>query len=405
MCSGGLTIRDGPSFQVYYLKIDDIVRSLLDKEKPGFLLTVDFDEYVDYLVQEIAWEPLIWHRDQVTIEPFTTRVEGYDQVFERSYTREEQRIRIRLPLSPHPNRADFIRYQPSTFWLNAEPEWRFQGDTLILEVEATENAVESGLEAVEFWLGNRNKDIEQGNRDLRQKIAVVVERRKRTLEEQGQKVREVLKNIDIPLHQDPNAAAKPVEIKARHVRTVIDKPTPRAPAPVASLKRDDVVGLVDFIEQYARQFEVTPVPYNRMSEEELRDSLIAMMNVNYPGAATGETFNKLGKTDINLRVDEGNVLICECKFWSGRKAYGEALDQLFRYLTWRQNYGVLIHFCKLKNMTKAIAEAHRATEEHASYVPGTLHEASETRFVSRHKHPQDAEKMVDVFHLFFDLSV
>jgi len=265
---------------------------------------------------------MVWQSEQVTVEPFTTRVEGFDRAFGQSYAREEQRIRIRVPVSPHPNRNEYLRYQPSTFRLNGEPEWKFEGDVLILEVEAAKAAVERGLESVEFWLGNRNKDIEQGNRDLKQKIAVTVERRKRALEEQDQKVSDVLKDVNIPLHQDPNALVKPVEIRARQLRTVMSKPSPKAPENVASLKRDDVVGLVDFIEQYARQFEVTPLPYSKMTEEELRDSMLAMMNVNYPGAATGETFNKLGKTDISLRVDEGNVLVCECKFWSGRKAYG-----------------------------------------------------------------------------------
>jgi hypothetical protein len=69
-----------------------------------------------------------------------------------------------------------------------------------------------------------------------------------------------------------------------------------------------------------------------MDEEELRDLLVGMMNANYPGSTTGETFNKLGKTDISLRVDSGHVLICECKFWSGAKAYKDAMIQLFNYL-------------------------------------------------------------------------
>ena len=171
------------------------------------------------------------------------------------------------------------------------------------------------------------------------------------------------------------------------------------------LKREDVASLVDFIAQYTQQFEVAPKTYQKMSEEELRDLLVGMMNANYPGSTTGETFNKLGKTDISLRVDSGHVLICECKFWSGAKAYGDAIDQLFNYLTWRQNYGVLLHFCKLKDMTTAISEAQRAITEHSSFVPDSLYSSSETRFTSRHSHPQDAGKLVEVFHILIDLSV
>ena len=166
-----------------------------------------------------------------------------------------------------------------------------------------------------------------------------------------------------------------------------------------------MVSLVEFINQYTQQFEVAPRTYQKMDEEELRDLLVGMMNANYPGSTTGETFNKLGKTDISFRVDSGHVLICECKFWSGTKGYSDAVDQLFNYLTWRQNYGVLLHFCKLKNMTTAVSEGHRTVSEHSSFTAGTLYNQSETYFTSRHAHPQDADKPVEIFHLFVDLSV
>jgi hypothetical protein len=142
-----------------------------------------------------------------------------------------------------------------------------------------------------------------------------------------------------------------------------------------------------------------------MEEEELRDLIIGMMNTNYPGSTTAETFNKLGKTDIRLRVDSGNVLICECKFWSGPKAYTEALDQLFGYLTWREGYGVIIMFCTRKDMTACIAQAKKVTETHASFRAGSLIASSGSRFSTRHKHPQDSVRSVETFHLFIDLSV
>jgi hypothetical protein len=149
---------------------------------------------------------------------------------------------------------------------------------------------------------------------------------------------------------------------------------------------------------------VTPKTYAKMDEEELRDLILGMMNTNYPGAATAETFNKLGKTDIRLRVDSGNVLICECKFWNGPKAYTEAIEQLFGYLTWRESYGMLIIFCTRKDMTAAMGQAKKASDTHTSYTNGSLATSSESRFSTRHKHPQDSAKSVEVFHLFIDLS-
>ncbi len=396
---------DGPTYQAYYQRIGRLIRENLDEEEQDYLLTVDVNEYLDFLVEEAKWEPLLWDESQMTIERFSKKRQRRDEFGEGHYQVDEEHFRLRIPISSHPQRGEYFKFGPSTTWASqSEPDWKFEGDVLIHEVEATEQAVQKGIEAVLFWLGNRNKDIESGNVQLRKHIKPVWEAKRKQLEEQRGAAGAVLQRLNIPLHQDPSAKAKPLEIKPRQLRTVIEKPTPRG-APEPTLNRGDVIALVDFIDQYARQFEVAPKTYQKMEEEELRDLLVGMMNANFPGSTTGETFNKLGKTDISLRVDSGNVLICECKYWSGAKGYGEALDQLFRYLTWRQNYGVLIHFCKLKDMTQAVAAAQRASSEHQSFTQGSLHAATDTRFSTRHVHPQDVSKIVEVFHLFVDLSV
>lgn len=398
-------VADGPSFQSYYGQMGRVIQDRLNRDDPNHLLQVDFEEYLDYLVDEFRWEPLEWYEGQKDIEPFSLKMRRTDRFFDRTYIANEPRFRLRIPISPHPQRDQYFTFQPSVRRLNGEPPWRFEDDVLVHEVEATEQAVENGLDDVRFWLGGRNKDIEAGNANLRDRIRKVWENKRRQLEEQRGQVQAVLETLNIPLHQDPNAKAKPVEIKRRPLRTVMEKPKAKAAKREPTLNREDVMGLVDFIEQYVRQFEVAPKTWRKLDEEELRDALAGMMNTNYPGSTTGETFSKLGKTDISMRVDSGHVLIAECKFWSGAKAYGEALDQLFRYLTWRQNYGVLIHFCKGKDMTKAVAAAKKAVGEHSTFTARTIHDQSQTRFVSRHTHPQDADKSVEVHHLFVDLSV
>lgn len=396
----------GPTYQWYYSQIERKLWERLNREDSQYLVKVDFEEYLNYLVSEFRWEPLEWYVERMTVEPFLVKRELRDEFDGRTHVIDEHRFRLRIPISHHPQRAEYFQVGPSTSWtFGSEPDWKFENDFLIHEVEATEQAVEKGIEAVRFWLGGRNKDIEEGNAKLRERIGEVWENKRKQLEEEHGRVEGVLKELNIPLHQDSKARAKPIEIKPRELRTVIEKPRPRAAKPEPTLKREDVVSLVDFIGRYTRLFEVAPKAYAKMDEEELRDLLVAMMNANYPGSTTGETFSKLGKTDISLRVDCGHVLICECKFWSGAKAYGGALKQLFDYLTWRQNHGVLIHFCKLKNMTKAVSEARRAVTEHPTFTAGTLHDHSDTRLTSRHVHPQDADKSVEIHHLFVDLSV
>lgn len=395
---------NGPTFQSYYLQIDRIIAERLAKEQPEYLLQVDPQQYLDYLVSEAEWQPLEWDEGQLTVEPFTAKVERYDQFDERKYVSDVSQLRLRIPTSLHPQRTEYFRFGPSTTRLTSEPKWKFEGSILVLDVEASEQAIERGLDDVRFWLGGRNKDIEGGNRQLRERIRPVWESKRRQLEQQHSATQAVLQKVNIRLHQDPDARAKPVEIRPRQLRTVVDKPQASA-APEPALKDEDVAALVDFIERYARQFEVAPQTYAKMGEEELRNLLVGMINTNYPGSTTAETFNKLGKTDISLRVEGGHVLIAECKFWPGVKEYAQALEQLFGYLTWRQNYGVLITFCRLRDMSKAVAAAKQAMQTHASWSASSTRERSATRFSTRHLHPQDAGKSVEVHHLFFDLSI
>jgi hypothetical protein len=394
---------DRPSFQTYYALIDRHTSAYLDGQDPEYLRSVDPDEYLDFLVSEASWVPMEWDETGMTVERFSVK-ERRRSDFGEYYVADVEKLRLRIPVSPHSQRSEYLKLVPSTVRLNREPNYRFEANTLVLEVEAKEQAVQALLDNVRFWLGNRNKDIELGNASLKEKIRPVWEARRKRLEASSGNTTALLEKLQIPIHADPNSRVRPVEIKARELRTV--QPKPRASGtPEPSLDRDDVHALVQFIAQYTRQFETAPGRYIQLGEEGMRDVLVGMLNTNYPGQATAETFSKLGKTDISFRVSDGHVLICECKIWSGPKAYTGALDQLFRYLTWRHNFGVLIHFCTRRDMTRVIAEAKSAIVEQPSTVTGSLNDVTETSFVSRHSHPQDEAKSVETHHLFVDLSL
>ena len=66
---------DGPTFQSYYIHIPQDVRAFLDGEDPSYLLTVDFEEYLDYLVDRYEWQTQEWDADAKTIEPITEKIQ------------------------------------------------------------------------------------------------------------------------------------------------------------------------------------------------------------------------------------------------------------------------------------------------------------------------------------------
>jgi len=90
--------------------------------------------------------------------------------------------------------------------------------------------------------------------------------------------------------------------------------------------------------------ERSPEAFKAMDEEALRQHFLVQLNGQFEGKVTGETFNMAGKTDILLREGARNVFIAECKFWKGPKGFGEAIDQILSYSTWRDSKTALLVF-------------------------------------------------------------
>jgi hypothetical protein len=387
------------SYQSYYLEADQRAQAILDSERPEYLLDVDYQEYLQHLISRLSLETLEWDESAKSIEPFIGKRKVLDYGGYREV--EQPLFRLRIPVSNHPALSAYIQFQPSAQHSGGEPHWNFQDGILIIETDADENAVENALKEVRFWLGGRNRDIVQGNANLPARLDAVWKRKRTELEAHMGKLKRVVETLKIPLHQSPTAP-KPFSIrpKAERKRPSIALSKRREP----ELVRKDVLEVVDFVESYSRQLEVTPVVYKKLDEEELRDLVLGMLNVNYPGS-TGESFSKLGKTDMLLRIEGDGSLIVECKRWHGQKSYGDSVGQLFGYLTWRHSYGILLTFCMTRDMTVTVDNAISSMSGQASLASGGVTRHSETRFSSIHVHPQDREKTVEVFHLFADLSI
>ena len=61
---------------------------------------------------------------------------------------------------------------------------------------------------------------------------------------------------------------------------------------------------------------------------------------------TGETFRKIGKTDIHVIFKNKSAFIGECKIWHGVKKFTDAIEQVFGYSTWKDRKISLIIFNK-----------------------------------------------------------
>lgn len=133
---------------------------------------------------------------------------------------------------------------------------------------------------------------------------------------------------------------------------------------------DDLVGLID---AFSHSLERTPTTASKLigeDEETIRDVLLFILNANWKGTATGESFVGIGKTDILLRWKDRDAFIGECKIWKGEALFETGLTQLLeRYTVWRATRVAMILFIRnIKDVTSIIEKAKAVITTHDRFV-------------------------------------
>ena len=190
---------------------------------------------------------------------------------------------------------------------------------------------------------------------------------------------------------------------AAPVRKILRRPVPKAGSPAEpGLQMEQYEEILRTCSAMSVTMERSPEMFSQMEEEEIRNLFLVSLNGQFEGAATGETFNHQGKTDILIRVEDRNIFIAECKFWGGRKAFLAAVDQILGYLSWRDVKASILIFFRGKQFTKMLATASDAIQEHANFLRRVeyAHESG-FRCVVRQRDDPDRELTLTVlaFHV------
>jgi len=161
------------------------------------------------------------------------------------------------------------------------------------------------------------------------------------------------------------------------------------------------------IYQLGKSMEKKPSTYKDKDEEGIRDQFLLVLETRYDSTtASGETFNRDGKTDIILKFakDGSNLFVAECKFWHGPSEFHNAISQLFdRYLTWRDSKVAILLFVTNKDFTKVIDTIKKETPSHLYFLK-TIGTRGETSFSFHFHLPQDKNKIVflEIIAFHFD---
>lgn len=151
-------------------------------------------------------------------------------------------------------------------------------------------------------------------------------------------------------------------------------------------------------------FEHSSKWFRDKEEEELRGIILTVLRSNFKsGTATGETFNKDGKSDILLRTDDGtNLFIAECAIWGGEKYFTGKIDQLNRYLTWRDTKAAVIMFVQNQKMVPVCEQIEHGVENHDQFVE-KVDQPSESWWQYRFHFENDPDRELNLAVLAFHL--
>lgn len=163
--------------------------------------------------------------------------------------------------------------------------------------------------------------------------------------------------------------------------------------------------IIEKINHFGWNLEKSDKLKPKFDEEGYRDYFLPYLNgISTSLSATGETFNKKGKTDILIQSTNGKVVfVAECKLWKGEEKLIEAVDQLLtRYVNWRDEKVAIIVFNKdMKNFTDLLAKAKEKLKSHKNFKK-YISDRNESSFTFQFSHPDDPNKIIDLELIIFN---
>jgi len=153
--------------------------------------------------------------------------------------------------------------------------------------------------------------------------------------------------------------------------------------------------IFECIHSIGKMFERLPSTYEGKNEESLRDHILVSLETVVLGTATGETFNKRGKTDILVRNAGDNEFVGECKFWGGKSIFLDTITQVLGYLSWRDTNTAVIIFVKNTNFTAVLKKVEEYISEHPNYL-GLVIQKDESWYSYEFRSNEDHSRIINM---------
>jgi len=335
---------------------------------PDDLLKMPVDDVIGKLVDQGSARCPRLLTDQAWM-PEPTEITQESMEFGERYTRRVIRLVLVVPFE---GEKVVFTLRANQFTLNPPRVVRLEESELHLAIdgppdnpEQVKAAFDKQLATIEQHLAWSRQQIEQHNQQIRADVPGMVGKRR----EQLLATRNLQAQIGYPIRRRSDADTYSVPLRRRTLRSVRSQPA----APGTSFKPEPAMSDSDYraalavLRNSRNALERSPSMAEKLNEEHIRDLLLISLNAHFEGDVAGEVFNGEGKTDILIRVDDHNIFIGECKVWSGPSTMDEALEQLFKYLVWRDTKAAILLFVRNKDVTAVINKAIKKIEDHPSF--------------------------------------
>ena len=357
--------REGDTFTTLRNLVDTLVGEINSLENE-YVLKASQTELEEYFIGKVLISPLVLHSENMCIKnQIGTKIDVSND-FNRVMLRGERivvsgtKVEIGIPFEGDPI---LWKIRASTFSMGGYPDINILNDEIVFSVSFSDDSadpnrlrsnVDRYVKSLVDAVGYLKRDIDGHNNSAPNSIRQALDR-KRAL---AQSATGAVAALGIPIKRhdtEPTFTipAKRRENPAKRPTVITDKYEPEP-----TLDEKEYQHILEVIRSMSLVIERNPSSFATLDEEAIRDHFLLQLNGHYEGGATGETFNASGKTDILIRVENKNVFIAECKFWRGQKVFGEAIDQLLSYLTWRDSKTALLVFNKTKDSNAVRQKMH-----------------------------------------------
>lgn len=363
------------------------IKRTIENETEDYILNVNEIEYVKHLVEkysmdvpEILFEDVYAdsYEEDIPAEYFPMNFHVYEG---KKYKKEI--IQFIIPVKG--NTGLLSNCPASSISLGGGGNFHIKGNSIIAEFinfsndpKKIKQDYENEVRGIHRNYETLKNDINNFNNSLETNIKSLLTQRKQKILSKNS----LMSSLGVPLKKKANISNtfSVPQPKFKEKITIKPKVFEKGFKPEPTLDENNYNHILKLINDVGKNFERMPSVYKGKEEEDLRDHILMTLDPNFEfGSASGETFNKSGKTDIQLRFDSSVIFIAECKFWSGEKGYLKTISQLLNYLTWRDTKASVIIFVRQKDFSSILKKVENVTSQHENYL-GFVNKSDENWF-------------------------